>query len=89
MQPPSQAQAGYADLGHASGVVQSVLSGVVSAKIAVVGDFCLDAYWELEADWAQTSIETGLAVRRVVAQRYELGGAGNVAGNLRAIGVGA
>jgi rfaE bifunctional protein kinase chain/domain len=58
-----------------------------SARITVVGDFCLDAYWQLTGDDSEMSIETGLPVRHVGPQRYSLGGAGNVVANLRALGV--
>ena len=70
-------------------VVASVLARLPELRVAVVGDFCLDAYWELDSSWTETSVETGLAVRRVRAQRYQLGGAGNVVANLCALGVGA
>ncbi len=56
-------------------------------KIAVLGDLCLDSYWQL-ADQEELSIETGLPVRRVAAQHYSLGGAGNVMANLHALGIG-
>jgi len=58
-------------------------------KVAVAGDFCVDAYWWLDAEHADTSVETGLRVLRVAAARYGLGGAGNVVANLRGLGVGA
>ncbi|MGO9411533.1 MAG: PfkB family carbohydrate kinase [Spirochaetia bacterium] len=57
------------------------------ARIGVIGDFCLDAYWNMDASLSETSIETGLATRPVRGQRYSLGGAGNVAANLAALGV--
>lgn len=57
--------------------------------MTVWGDFCLDAYWRLEMEDAELSIETGLPVRRVQEQRYSLGGAGNVVANLIDLGVGA
>jgi rfaE bifunctional protein kinase chain/domain len=57
------------------------------ASVTVVGDFCLDAYWTVDPGPRGTSLETGRPVNRVVAQEYSAGGAGNVAMNLRAIGV--
>ena len=57
-------------------------------RAAVLGDFCLDAYWILETDTTEFSVETGLPVRRVRNQRYSLGGAGNVVANLLDLGVG-
>ncbi|MGI8515580.1 MAG: PfkB family carbohydrate kinase [Acidimicrobiia bacterium] len=56
-------------------------------RIAIIGDFCLDAYWNLETEAAEISKETGLPVQRVSSQTYGLGGAGNVAANLVALGV--
>ncbi len=55
---------------------------------AVLGDFCLDAYWQLDSAKPELSLETGLPVRRVRTQTYSLGGAGNVVANLVALGVG-
>jgi bifunctional ADP-heptose synthase (sugar kinase/adenylyltransferase) len=54
----------------------------------VVGDFCLDAYWEMDSGCPEASVETGLSTRPVRSQRYSLGAAGNVANNLQAMGVG-
>jgi bifunctional ADP-heptose synthase (sugar kinase/adenylyltransferase) len=55
--------------------------------VAVVGDFCLDAYWFFDHSAAETSVETGLTTRPVARQRYTAGGAGNVVNNLRSLGV--
>ena len=68
-------------------LTEQLLRSVARLKIAVVGDFCLDAYWTLADVDSETSVETGLHVRRVGGQRYGLGGAGNVVANLRALGV--
>lgn len=68
--------------------VEPVLRALPSLAIGVLGDFCLDAYWERDDATAEVSIETGLQTRPVVAQRYSLGGAANVAANLRSLGVG-
>jgi len=57
-------------------------------RVAVVGDFCLDAYWEINGGDAEFSIETGLPVHRVTSQRYSPGGAGNVVANIVSLGVG-
>jgi rfaE bifunctional protein kinase chain/domain len=59
-----------------------------SCSLAVFGDFCIDAYWELHEEANEYSVETGLQVRQVKMQRYSLGGAGNVVTNLAALGVG-
>jgi rfaE bifunctional protein kinase chain/domain len=68
--------------------VTSTLSRLPQATITVFGDFCLDAYWVLDTEAAETSIETGLPLHRVREQRYSLGGAGSVVANLAAMGVG-
>lgn len=56
--------------------------------VAVVGDFCLDRYLEIDAARAETSIETGLPVYNVTHVRAQPGGAGTVLNNLIALGVG-
>ena len=68
--------------------LQTLLQDIHRVRIAVIGDFCLDAYWDLDRSLSEISIETGLATRAVRSQRYSLGGAGNVANNLTAMGVG-
>jgi len=68
--------------------LEKLLNDVVDAKIAIVGDFCLDAYWFIDGSKSEISIETGRMTRPVRTQKYSLGGAGNVANNLSAMGVG-
>lgn len=69
---------------------QKDLSGLLDkckdVRVGVIGDFCLDAYLFIDMSAAETSQETMLQTRPVVKQRYELGGAGNVVGNIVAIG---
>jgi len=62
------------------------LSLMAKARVTVLGDYCLDAYWTVEPDESELSLETGLPMRRVSAQRYSPGGAGNVVANLKALG---
>jgi rfaE bifunctional protein kinase chain/domain len=57
-------------------------------SIAVLGDFCLDRYLEIDPARAETSLETGLDVFNVVRVRAQPGGAGTVLNNLAALGVG-
>ena len=59
-----------------------------SLRIALVGDFCLDRYLEIDPALAETSIETGLPVHNVVRVRSQPGGAGTILNNLSALGVG-
>ncbi len=67
--------------------LERVLSAFPSARIAVVGDVCLDVYKFL-ADESEISVETGLPTRIVESMRSSLGGAANVAANLASLGVG-
>jgi rfaE bifunctional protein kinase chain/domain len=57
-------------------------------SIAVVGDFCLDRYLEIDPERREVSIETGLPVHNVVRVRAQPGGAGTIVNNLSALGVG-
>ncbi|HVP18839.1 MAG TPA: PfkB family carbohydrate kinase [Spirochaetia bacterium] len=68
--------------------LEVLLGDIRRARIGVIGDYCLDAYWYLDPSLSEISIETGLATRAVSRQSYSLGGAGNVANNLVAMGVG-
>lgn len=67
--------------------LQKILNDIRSVKIALIGDFCLDAYWFIDESISEISVETGLATHPVVRQHYSPGGAGNVAGNLAAMGI--
>jgi rfaE bifunctional protein kinase chain/domain len=57
-------------------------------RIAVLGDFCLDRYLEIDPARQETSIETGLPVYNVVNVRAQPGGAGTILNNLSALGIG-
>lgn len=67
--------------------INEIMRSISNASIAVLGDFCIDAYWTLDGDDVEISIETGKQVQHVRAQRYSPGGAGNVVVNLKALGV--
>ena len=57
-------------------------------RVALLGDFCLDRYLEIDPARGETSIETGLPVHNVVNVRAQPGGAGTILNNLSALGVG-
>ncbi len=67
--------------------LEQCLASVSRARVTVFGDFCLDAYWRIDEDEGEPSVETGLPVRKVRGQTYSLGGAGNVVANLADLGV--
>jgi rfaE bifunctional protein kinase chain/domain len=57
-------------------------------RIAVVGDFCLDRYLEIDPAKREISIETNLPVHNVVNVRSQPGAAGTILNNLVALGIG-
>ncbi len=72
-----------------TGRFQEIAARFPALRIAIVGDFCLDRYLEIDPGKAETSIETGLEVRNVVNVRSQPGGAGTILNNLVSLGVGA
>src|SRR5689334_25060842 len=62
----------------------SLLESASSRRIAVVGDAMLDVY--LRGEVERISPEAPVPVVRVHDRRYALGGAGNVAQNVCAVG---
>src|SRR6267142_6891912 len=67
---------------------QDIASRYPSLRIAVVGDFCLDRYLEIDPAKQEISIETGLPVYNVVNVRSQPGAAGTILNNLVALGIG-
>ncbi len=67
--------------------LSKLLKDISKVRIAVLGDFCLDAYWFIDESKSELSIETGQMTQPVCEQCYYLGGAGNVTANLTAMGV--
>ena len=65
-----------------------VTSRYPTLRVAVIGDFCLDRYLEIDATKKETSIETGLPVHNVINVRAQPGGAGTIVNNLAALNIG-
>jgi rfaE bifunctional protein kinase chain/domain len=65
--------------------VQNVLENIKKVKVAVYGDFCLDAYWMLNARGGEISVETTLQAQAINRHYYTLGGASNIVANLSAL----
>ncbi len=57
-------------------------------RVAILGDFCLDRYLEIDPERAEVSLETGLPVHNVVKVRSQPGAAGTILNNLVALGIG-
>jgi rfaE bifunctional protein kinase chain/domain len=68
--------------------LDQILSLFADAAVAVVGDFFLDKYLETDPELSETSLETGLEARQVVAVRCQPGAAGTIVANLCALGIG-
>lgn len=66
--------------------LSELLKSFSALRIAVVGDFCLDRYLEIDAAHEEVSIETGLPVYKVDRVRAQPGAAGTVLSNLVALG---
>ena len=65
--------------------VKEILGKIHKARIAVYGDFCLDAYWVMDPGGSEISVETGLKAEAVSHQHYSPGGASNIVANLAAL----
>jgi rfaE bifunctional protein kinase chain/domain len=68
--------------------LQELAARYAKLRIAVIGDFCLDRYLEIDPQRAEISIETGLPVYNVGNVRSQPGAAGTILNNLIALGVG-
>jgi rfaE bifunctional protein kinase chain/domain len=61
------------------------LAGISRARIALVGDICLDAYWTADMTKSELSRETPHFPLPIVSERYAPGAGGNAACNLAAL----
>jgi rfaE bifunctional protein kinase chain/domain len=65
--------------------LDNLVRDIRSVRVAVAGDFCLDAYWILHPGGSEVSVETGLQAQAVRRHYYNPGGAGNIVANLAAL----
>lgn len=65
--------------------ITEIIDKIKDVKIAVYGDFCLDAYWIMDPAGSEVSVETGIQAESVALQKYSPGGAGNVVANVAAL----
>jgi len=68
--------------------LETLLSRFAGLNVALVGDLFLDRYLEIEPDWDEASVETGLIAYQVARVRHSPGALGTVMNNLAALGVG-
>lgn len=66
--------------------VETILARIQQLRIAVMGDFAIDFYFDLQTTTGEFSLETVKEVHLASAPRAYLGGAGNVAKNLAVLG---
>ncbi len=67
--------------------LEALLAQISQLRIAVIGDFALDFYYNFNPVTDEFSIETGKQVQHASKTQTYLGGAGNVAKNLAYLGV--
>lgn len=68
--------------------LRELLDGMTQARILVVGDYYLDAYWSIDMTRSKLSLETPWHVNPVVGQGYQPGASGTIVNNLLALGTG-
>ncbi len=66
--------------------LEALTSRFRDVRVAVLGDFFLDKYLDVDPALAEPSLETGLTAHQVVAVRHSPGAAGSVVNNLAALG---
>lgn len=64
--------------------IEDIITNFAGKKAVVIGDVMLDEY--IEGDASRISPEAPVPVVKIQKEIYELGGAGNVASNLRSLG---
>lgn len=74
--------------GMTRGELEALLGRMDGARIALIGDICLDMYWRADMRLSELSRETPHYPLPVVEERVSPGGAGNVACNLAALAPG-
>ena len=67
---------------------QEITKRYSNLRLALLGDFCLDRYLEIDPAKKEVSLETGLPVHNVTHVRSQPGGAGTILNNLVALGIG-
>ncbi|PCJ61244.1 MAG: hypothetical protein COA79_06595 [Planctomycetota bacterium] len=67
--------------------LKQLLYKIEKIKVGIIGDFCLDCYWELDSENSATSVETFKKIHQIKYQRVSPGGAGNLANNLKRLNV--
>lgn len=70
------------------GELKNIIEKIKNLKLGVIGDGCIDIYWEADMTLSELSRETPHHPLPVVGERISLGGGTNVAANMKALGAG-
>ena len=62
--------------------MKNILECINNARVGVIGDYCVDIYWEIDMKKSELSLETPHFPHPVVGERIYPGAAGNVAVNV-------
>lgn len=65
--------------------LEALLPLMDRARVAIIGDLCLDVYWDADMKKSEISRETPHHPLPVIAERYSPGGASNAAANIKAL----
>lgn len=65
--------------------LESLLPCLDNARVGLIGDLCLDIYWDADMKKSELSRETPHHPLPVVSERFNPGGASNVAANIAAL----
>lgn len=68
--------------------LDQLLDRFSTLRIAVLGDYFLDSYLDVDPALAEPSVETGKVAHQVIGVKHSAGAAGTVVNNLAALGVG-
>ncbi len=77
----------YSHTDFAQTEFETIVRKIPQCKIALIGDLCLDVYWHADMTRSELSRETPHHPLPITEERFSLGGAANVAANLRSLGV--
>ncbi|WP_051620587.1 bifunctional heptose 7-phosphate kinase/heptose 1-phosphate adenyltransferase [Paenibacillus sp. UNC451MF] len=65
---------------------EEIIRHITTLRAGVIGDVCLDVYWEADMSRSTLSRETPHYTLPIVEERFSPGAAGNVAANLKELG---
>jgi bifunctional ADP-heptose synthase (sugar kinase/adenylyltransferase) len=68
--------------------LEEIVARFPQVRVAVIGDFFLDKYLDIDPALAEVSLETGKTVHQVTGVRHSPGAAGTVVSNLHALAAG-